>query len=115
MKIRDQEKWEVSVASNQDMYGKGVINFVERWADLMEAHIKNGELLDDFAKETSHEADSEGISGFMYGCAVGVMSECWEYGEQLRRWHNLDVQCQEEGERANKGGGVLNPALLSFE
>ena len=67
----------------------------------------------DVAKQTSHDADLEGITGFMYGCAVSILSKCWKHGEDLRRWHNLDTQIGNEGEKANESGGVLNPALLS--
>jgi len=50
----------------------------------------------------------------MYGCAVVILSKCWEHGEALRRWHNKDTQIGDEGDRANESGGVLNPALLSI-
>ena len=66
------------------------------------------------AKDTSHEADADGITGFMYGCAVSALAHFWEHGEVLRRWHNLDIQIKDEGERANVSGGVLNPALLNI-
>ena len=69
--------------------------------------------LEDVADATSQEADVEGITGFMYGCAVSTLSRCWKHGEQLRRWHNINTQLGNEGEKANESGGVLNPALLS--
>jgi hypothetical protein len=56
--------------------------------------------------------DNDGITGFMYGCAVSILSKVWIHGEQLRRWHNLKTQLRDEGEKANQTGGVLNPALL---
>ena len=114
MKIKDQAAWDAFVKNNQDPYGSGVVRFAERWADLMEARARQGGTLDDFAKETSHEADGEGITGFMYGCAVSILSQCWENGEQLRRWHNLDTQIGDEGERANEHGTALNPALINI-
>ena len=49
----------------------------------------------------------------MYGCAVSMLAYYWKYGEQLRCWHNLKTQIENEGERANKSGGVLNPALYT--
>lgn len=45
--------------------------------------------------------------------AVVVLTKCWSRGEELRRWHNLDTQIGNEGEKANASGGVLNPALLT--
>ena len=117
MKIRQgqQEFWDQQVASNQDFYGAGVVRYADRWATLMDSKIDAGEALEDIAKETSHAADTEGITGFMYGCAVSILAQGWEHGEELRRWHNLDTQLGDEGERANDKGGVLNPALLNIE
>lgn len=62
----------------------------------------------------SHTADTEGVTGFMYGCAVTQLYWHWVHGEELRRWHNLDTQIGDEGEKANESGGVLNPAILTF-
>jgi hypothetical protein len=58
------------------------------------------------------DVDAEGITGFMFGCAVLVLAKCWKYGEALRRWHNRDTQIGTEGDHANETGGVLNPALI---
>lgn len=41
----------------------------------------------DNANRLSHEADVEGITGFMYGCAVSILSQYWKYGEELRKWN----------------------------
>lgn len=114
MKVSNQESWQEWVKNNEDPYGKAVIDYAERWATLMEACISEGEALESIAKRTSHEADTEGITGFMAGAAVSVLASCWEYGEQLRCWHNLSTQIHDEGERANTDGGILNPALLNI-
>lgn len=97
----------------EDAYSQAIFTYAEAWGDLMEARINNGEAIEDIAKETSHEADTDGITGFMYGAAVSILSQCWVHGEQLRKWHNLDTQIGDEGEKANEEGGVLNPALLN--
>jgi len=112
MKIRDAEAWKLGLANNQDPYGAAVYQYAETWANLMEARMAEGATLADIAQSTSHEADTGGITGFMYGCAVATLAHCWEHGEELRRWHNLDTQVGNEGERANDAGTVLNPALL---
>lgn len=115
MKLLDAAAWQHQVDINDDPYGSGVIRYAERWADAMETAMGAGESLEDCAKRTSHEADTEGITGFMYGCAVQILAHVWGHGEALRRWHNIDTQIRDEGERANEAGGVLNPALLSVE
>ena len=107
MKIIDQKAWDKCVKNNPDPYGSAVIRYAEAWANLMESEIAAGKEIPDIARMTSHEADTEGITGFMYGCAVQILSQCWEHGEQLRRWHN--------GEYGHHGDGVVNPAILTIQ
>jgi hypothetical protein len=114
MQIKDQATWDAGKANNTDPYGGRIYSYAEDWANLMETRMAKGDKLADIASETSHEADTDGITGFMYGAAVSVLSHVWEHGEELRRWHNLDTQIGTEGEEANKNGGTLNPALLNI-
>ena len=107
--------WGKYVKLNTDPYGKDCVDFARRWADLMEAEMATGAQLEKVAKSTCHKADTEGITGFMYGAAVSMLARCWEHGEALRLWHNLKTQIKDEGKRANaKPGAVLNPALLNI-
>lgn len=101
-------------AKQSDAYGARVFSYAEDWADLMEAHIAEGIELEKCANPDSHIADTDGITGFMFGASVSVLAQCWIHGEQLRRWHNLKIQIGNEGEKANETGGVLNPALLNI-
>lgn len=112
MRLRDEAGWRLCVEVNDDPYGRATVEYAERWANLMERKMDDGLALEAMASETSREADTEGITGFMYGCAVSILSKVWEYGEALRRWHNLSTQIHDEGEKANESGGVLNPAML---
>lgn len=115
MKLRDEQGWnEYEEKNSKDGYSLAVITFSKRWANLMEQRMDAGEKLEDIAKETSHQADTEGITGFMYGCAVQGLACYWEHGEELRRWHNIDTQIRDEGVKANESGGVLNPAVMNI-
>lgn len=114
MQIKDQAAWDAYRASNGEGYGKAIIDYAERWAGLMESKMDDGRPLAEIARDTSHTADTEGITGFMYGAAVATLAKVWVHGETLRRWHNLETQIGDEGERANAEGRVLNPALLSI-
>ena len=107
MQIKNQEVWDEYKEKNTDFYGGGVINFAQRWAGLMEAAIENDHQLSDVAKQTSHDADTDGITGAMYGAAVKTLSDVWEHGEQLRKWHNA-------GMGKPDAEGVINPALLTI-
>jgi hypothetical protein len=114
--FKDRAGWMESCRVNKDDdYGSAVNKFAELWMRLMEGQINQGNELSNCAKDMCHLANTEiGITGFMYGCAVSLISQVWQHGEELRRWHNLDTQLGTEGEKANESGGVLNPALLNI-
>jgi hypothetical protein len=117
MKIQTgkESDYQTYVTNNsKDAYSKGVVDYGEAWAALMEAKIEAGASVADCANTASHEADTDGITGFMYGCAVKALAHFWIHGEELRQWHNRDAQIGTEGDEANKSGGVLNPALLTI-
>jgi hypothetical protein len=117
MELRDAEGWKQANDANPPSkpYGHRVITYAEDWANFMEREMATGKTLEECAQATSQEANTDGITGFMYGAAVSVLSAVWKHGEQLRRWHNLTTQLGNEGERANESGEVLNPALLHVE
>ena len=109
MKILESKKarWNEWVENNKDPYGLGIIRYAQKWANLMEEEISNGKQVKDIADETSNTADTEGITGFMYGCAVKILADVWEYGEELRKWHNKEYNYE--------GNGVVNPAILTIK
>lgn len=107
MKIKSQEVFNKWKENNTDPYGSCIIRYAERWADMMEAEIDKGAKLEDIAERLSHEADTEGITGYMYGAAVHVLATSWEHGEELRVWHNK--QYGVEGER------TANPAVITIK
>lgn len=94
---------------NSDGYSRACFAYAERRAELLEAEIdKSNDIkkcLVDNADRLSHEADTEGITGVMYGYAVSILSQCWEYGEYLRKWHNKEY--------GYDGDGVVNPAIMT--
>ena len=102
-----KEKWDSIVESNShDPYGIGIVAYARRWAKYMQVLIAEGKTVTQIADEASSDADIEGITGFMYGCAVQALSSVWKYGEELRKWHNHDY--------GYEGDGVVNPALLTI-
>ena len=98
-------------------YQLGITNMYEMLKQITE-HDRNEEnkiesstedtmkVIVDNADKLSHEADTEGITGYMYGCAVSILSQCWKYGEYLRKWHNKEYNYD--------GDGVVNPAILTI-
>lgn len=107
MKVVDEKVYEDWKAKNTDGYGSGVFRYAERWANMMEDELDNtlGVRVRDIASRLSHEADTEGITGFMYGAAVSILSQCWVHGEELKKWHNKEYNYE--------GEGVANPALIT--
>jgi hypothetical protein len=88
LSVNDQAAWDALVELNStDSYSKAAMDYAIQWGRLMQSRIASGEKLVDIAQETSHQADAEGITGFMYGCAVNALSKFWIHGEELRKWH----------------------------
>lgn len=117
MKIKSgtEEQYDrYKTVNSTDAYSARVVSYAEDWANLMEARMAKGERIADIAKPTSSDADTDGITGYMYGAAVAGLARFWEHGEALRLWHNLATQLRDEGKRANDSGGVLNPAILNI-
>lgn len=79
-------------------YNTDVEAEIDKSNDVMKCFVDNADRL-------SREADTEGITGFMYGCAVSILSQCWEYGEYLRKWHNKKYDYD--------GDGAVNPAVIT--
>jgi len=97
-----EEKWKMSVEKNTDFYGKGILDFAKAWAIYMEESTLTKESMEEACKK----ADVNGITGFMYGAAVSLLSECWKYGEDLRKLHNEEY--------GHTGEGVVNPAIITI-
>lgn len=97
---------------NNDGYSRACFTYAERWANMLENLIESSDedamtVIVNNADRLSREADIEGITGFMYGCAVNILAQCWEYGEELRKWHNKEYNYN--------GDGVVNPAILTIK
>lgn len=114
MQVKDTETWAMGKANNTDPYGARIYSYAEDWANFMEREMAKGATVAECAEATSREADTDGITGFMYGAAVATLAHVWAHGEELRRWHNKETQIGTEGDRANETGGVLNPAVLNI-
>jgi len=101
-----KEYWETGKSKNTDGYGACIYEYAEGWAKLMQVEIYKGKKIEDVAEKTSHEMGFLGITGFMYGAAVSILSHCWIHGEILRKWHNKEYN--------HEGDGVVNPAILTI-
>lgn len=109
MKFKNEQEFTSRKLKNTDPYGACIFKFAENWAARMEKAIVDGQALKDVAEATSRQADDDcgGITGYMYGAAVSILSTYWEHGEDLRKWHNKEYEYV--------GDGVVNPAILTIE
>lgn len=108
IELSDAEYWnETKRINSEDGYGAATIEFAECWAKLMQSEIKQGKTVVDCAEKTSFELGFLGITGFMYGMSVSILSKCWAHGEELRKWHNKEY--------GHEGDGVVNPAVLTLK
>ena len=77
MEFKDDESkkiWDNFVEANsKDLYGMGVIIYARRWAKYMQKIMEKGKTVIQIADKASCDCDIEGITGFMYGCAVNVL------------------------------------------
>lgn len=110
----EAEYTEYKKLNSEDAHFEAVVTYGEKWADLMELRLAKGENISDFAKETSHIANADDITSFMYGCTISALAKFWLHGEELRVWHNHKTQIGTEGDKANANGGTLNPALITI-
>jgi len=110
MKIKKEMKQDYATFRENNMkdgYSAGIIRYAERWYGMMEQEMENGATVAEAAERTNHSADTEGITGYMYGCAVQSLCQFWEHGEELRQWHNQQY--------CYNGDGIINPAIIKIE
>jgi hypothetical protein len=89
-KRRNEAAWVRWKIKNLDGdYGETVLRYASRWASIMDQYP--GKEVVDFADKASHDANLEGITGFMHGAAVSILCSCWERGEELAAWRNNDT------------------------
>lgn len=106
VEFSNKEYWDIGKSKNNDGYGACIYEYAEGWAKLMQVEISKGNKLNDIAAKTSFEMGFLGITGFMYGASVQILSKCWKYGDELRKWHNKEY--------GYEGDGVVNPAVLTL-
>lgn len=106
MEFKDKDTWDKGLAKNQDPYGNCCYVYADGWAKIMQSEISKGRSVQECAEEASYKLGFLGITGFMYGAAVSILSHCWIHGEELRKWHNKEYN--------HEGDGVVNPAIMTI-
>jgi len=126
MQLTDEDGWNNTVKLNtindEDPYGKAILDYAERWANMFEQaataraggrsweDISFDEELSPIFEATSRAADTEGITGAMYASAVSILSQVWEHGDVLVKWHNRQwIEDREAADAATAAGKLASP------
>lgn len=112
MKLKDEKAWAEWVESNQDSYGKACVDVARRVMELLDE--ANNFDTHQIICQADDDIEAGGITGFMAGYVAKMVSQCHERGEEFRVAWNSDNQIGDEGDKANEGDGILNPALLTI-
>jgi hypothetical protein len=111
--ITKTEDWQAWVDNNKDPYGKACIDVARKVMELLDE--REGDFdCKALVTEADDLAKAGGITGFMAGCVAQMVSHCHSRGDEFRRKWNISNQIGTEGEKANEGDGVLNPAILNL-
>ena len=111
MNLKNSKKWNNYVKKNTDPYGKACVDVARRVMEILDENSP-------FDPHTlicraNKDVNVAGITGFMAGCIAQMVSVCHTRGEEFRRLWNKDIGItDEDGDKANESGGVINPAIL---
>jgi hypothetical protein len=114
MGIIDKDGWDKWVTENMDPYGKCCVDVARKVMEILDDEPGDFDC-HELICAADKEIDAGGITGFMAGCVASMISKVHSRGEEFRKKWNIDNQIQKEGEKANEGTGVLNPALMNID
>ena len=105
-KVKDWKKCkEINLT---DDYSKCIIDYAVLMTQFMEfLHKYHNRSVEQSFDIASHYSDKiYGVTGYMHGAAVNIISNIWKYGEEVRKYHNKTF--------GYDGDGVVNPAILTI-
>ena len=86
--------------NSHDGLSYSVIQFMHKWADLMEASVEQeGKSVDECIDYCSDRAGDGKLPGTIWGYARSAIARFWEYGDEFQ--HHYDAE-REEMERRLK-------------
>lgn len=70
-------------------YTVEIIKFAQKWAQHMQEELKKGNILNDIAEKSACKvAKGKDIPVYMHYCAMVILSDVWEYGDELKSWYS---------------------------
>lgn len=106
-----QAEYQQYVDTNKsDGYSKAVVDYGEQWMAVMERDLSSGaEITPEFVIAASHEADTDGVTGYMSGAAASAITHFWRHGDAFREAYNKHWGVDSNAQ------GTVNPAILTFD
>ncbi len=93
MAVNSEPAWTEFKTMNRDVcgYAQSMVEYIERWARLMQVRIRAGQKIEDVAIGASYEADFDGIRLLVFQRAMVELSLHWKFGKELlrERWRGL--------------------------
>lgn len=102
---------ELRANNTKDPFGLGIINYAERWCNMMEERIAKGESVAEAAAKTEYAADTDLISGTMFRYSLNVLCQFWEHGEELREWYDSKYSIAEETDTQTNESETEEPVM----
>jgi hypothetical protein len=110
MNLKDPEGWQKAQDANQDPYGGACIEVARNiMAKLDDAEFEITDVVQIICDEEG------GLTMFQAGAVSSMIAAFHERGDEWRRAWNLANQIQDEGEKANEKGTILNPAVMNVD
>ena len=115
MPITNEKALEEWRQCNQDAYGGACVQVAERAMKILDEEPGDFNTYD-LICQADKDSKTGGITGAMSGFVAKIISDCHSRGEEFRIKWNKDHQINdEEGDGANKDGGVINPAIINIK
>lgn len=104
-----QKMWnECKRVNSEDGYSNCIIKYAITMTQFMEylKKVHNRNVLQSFDIASYYADKIYGVTGYMHGAAVNIISNIWKHGEEVRKYHNKTF--------GYDGDGVVNPAILTI-
>lgn len=96
--IIEPEAWAEILADVDDHDQIHLIQYMARWAHMMEDEMDQGSPLEEIVEATALKADTEGLGDKAFSFAIVVLSSVWTHGEELKNWY--DAQDRPDAEKS---------------
>ena len=116
MKIKSGKESEYAAykeRNSHDGYSKAIVTWGEDLTRILESKLEEGKELESCIADAVRQSDN-GYTGFMYDCMISAVTEFWEHGSTILRWHNRKYKPAEEADELSKEGKQVLTTVFSI-